>query len=321
MLSEFPLAPAAEALLAELGAAGTPLPGAELRRRGAVRGVKPKAIAEALAGLVSAGRVHPWSGKRFALEPESAFLEHHILAALADGRQNVAGLAGRLAPAGIKPAALKKALPALAAAGKLYLAGAGARQLVSREPLPSLAKVLLDAAAHLPLTRKELAARAVEQLPWHTPAQANKEIAYLLGTGALREHKAAKLLFAPPGDVEAFVRRVAERAYQRAADEWKAVLAPMRSANPADLASRVLEAVLKIGPQKGMLVTTQQLRQSPWLRDVLKEDFDRAVLQLAQQRRIYLSRHPAPAYLPPDERDDLVRDNDGTFYGGLSWRD
>lgn len=320
-MNDLLLSPAAEALLGELGAAGTPLPGAELRRRCAQRGVKPKTVADALGGLVSAGRVHAWSGKRYALEPESAFLERQMLAALAAGRQTLAGLAARLAPAGIKPAALRKALGELSAAGKLYLAGAGARQLVSREPLPSLAKVLLDAAAHLPLTRKELAARAVEQLPWHTPAQANKEIAYLLGTGALREHKAAKLLFAPPGDVHAFVLRVAEQAYQRAAEEWRAVLAPLRSASPPDLASRVLEAVLRVEPQKGMLVTTQQLRHSPGLNDVPKEDFDRAVLQLARQRRIYLSRHPAPAYLPAEERDDLVRDDDGTFYGGLSWRD
>lgn len=320
-MSEFPLAPAAEALLAELGAAGTPLPGAELRRRGAVRGVKPKAIAEALAGLVSAGRVHPWSGKRFALEPESAFLERQILAALADGRQNVAGLAGRLAPAGIKPAALKKALPALAAAGKLYLAGAGARQLVSREPLPSLAKVLLDAAAHLPLTRKELAARAVEQLPWHTPAQANKEIAYLLGTGALREHKAAKLLFAPPGDVEAFVRRVAERAYQRAADEWKAVLGVSGGVQTSRVADLILDAILRIEPQKGLLVTMPHLRQSSALQGLSKEQFDQAIFRLAKERRIYISPHPSPAHLTPEERDLLPRDEDGVYYGGLSWRD
>jgi hypothetical protein len=320
-LNDFFSAPAAEALLAELGAAVTPLTGAELRKRAASRGVKPKAADKARDDLVSAGRVHAWSGKRYALEPESAFVERQILAALADDRQTAGALAARLAPAGIKPAAIKKALPTLAAAGKLYLAGAGKRQLISRQPLPALAKVLVDVATHLPITRKELAARAVEQLPWHTPAQANKEIAYLLGTGALRQHKEAKLLFAPPDDAAAFLRRVAEQAYQRAMAEWSKVLGVPAPQQPSSVDNLILDAILRIEPQKGMLVTMRQLRRSKWLSGVSKEQFDQAIFRLAKDRKIFISPHPSPAYLSAEEREWLPRDEDGVYYGGLCWRD
>ena len=69
-----------------------------------------------------------------------------------------------------------------------------------------------------------------------------------------------------------------------------------------------------------MLVTMRQLRQSEWLREVSKEDFDRAVLDLARTQRIALSQHSAPFHLSEAEREYLIRDDRGVYYGGVSWR-
>jgi hypothetical protein len=51
-----------------------------------------------------------------------------------------------------------------------------------------------------------------------------------------------------------------------------------------------------------------------------KADFDRAVLSLYKDGRVYLDRHDHPLRLSDAERRDLVFDGSGNYYVGITLR-
>jgi hypothetical protein len=50
------------------------------------------------------------------------------------------------------------------------------------------------------------------------------------------------------------------------------------------------------------------------------ETFDPAIIQLAEQERIVLHRHDQPSFLTDSERDELVRDANGTYFTAIAQR-
>jgi hypothetical protein len=71
------------------------------------------------------------------------------------------------------------------------------------------------------------------------------------------------------------------------------------------------------GAERGALVGARDLRRAAQLE---KEDFDRAVLELARQGGLSLHRHDYATILTPAERDELVTDGAGTYYVGVALR-
>jgi hypothetical protein len=61
-------------------------------------------------------------------------------------------------------------------------------------------------------------------------------------------------------------------------------------------------------------VSIRELRRSAGL---AKSTFDNTVLSLALKGKVALHHHDFPSSLPPDERDELVRDEQGTYYVGI----
>jgi hypothetical protein len=86
---------------------------------------------------------------------------------------------------------------------------------------------------------------------------------------------------------------------------------PSREAQPL-----ILEGITRLQPhgQRRALVSIRELRRSVGL---AKSVFDEAVLSLALQGKVALHHHDFPASLSPDERDELVRDEQGTYYVGI----
>jgi hypothetical protein len=98
---------------------------------------------------------------------------------------------------------------------------------------------------------------------------------------------------------------------------------PLEQSPPAalaDLQERILACLSMVEPVAGLPVSARKLRQHESLRDVPKADFDRAVLELRDARRVSLNRHDDAWNLPPDERDLLVTDVNGNHYVAVSLR-
>jgi len=79
----------------------------------------------------------------------------------------------------------------------------------------------------------------------------------------------------------------------------------------------ILEGITRLQPpgQRRALVSIRELRRSVSL---TKSVFDQAVLSLALQGKVALHHHDFPSSLPPEERDQLVRDEQGTYYVGIA---
>ncbi|MBN1103229.1 MAG: hypothetical protein JXL84_07445 [Deltaproteobacteria bacterium] len=80
--------------------------------------------------------------------------------------------------------------------------------------------------------------------------------------------------------------------------------------------SLILEGIPRLQPpgQRRALVSIRELRRSV---NLLKGVFDQAVLSLALQGKVALHHHDFPSSLSPEERDQLVRDEQGTYYVGI----
>ena len=78
----------------------------------------------------------------------------------------------------------------------------------------------------------------------------------------------------------------------------------------------ILQGITRLQPpgQRRALVSIRELRRSV---NLTKSIFDKAVLSLAFQGKVALHHHDFPASLAPDERDEMVRDEQGTFYVGI----
>ena len=61
-------------------------------------------------------------------------------------------------------------------------------------------------------------------------------------------------------------------------------------------------------------MSVRELRRSVGL---AKSDFDRVVLSLAVKGKVALHHHDFPSSLSPEEREELVRDEQGTYYVGI----
>jgi len=78
----------------------------------------------------------------------------------------------------------------------------------------------------------------------------------------------------------------------------------------------ILKGIARLQPpgQGRALVSIRQLRRSM---AVPKAAFDRIVLSLALKGKVALHHHDFPSSLSPEERDELVRDEQGTYYVGI----
>jgi hypothetical protein len=61
-------------------------------------------------------------------------------------------------------------------------------------------------------------------------------------------------------------------------------------------------------------VSIRELRRSAGL---VKSAFDKVILSLALQGKVALHHHDFPSSLSPQEREELVRDEQGTYYVGI----
>lgn len=84
---------------------------------------------------------------------------------------------------------------------------------------------------------------------------------------------------------------------------------------PEDLAARILAKIAELEEAPYVPVIVDKLR--PAFPGVSKEEFDRAVVALADLGRVYLVRNRV---FSDEEREMLIHDGEGNYYGGVGLR-
>ncbi len=195
-------------------------------------------------------------------------------------------------------------------------------------PEETVPEALLDA----------LDARAMSRTEWLRAAKAK-----LKGVAADRWTQAADELIAS-GRVFQYTLRIdgkkvqaCARAEHRAAflelyrpmierlkDDWRRLGASEEQirrflSGGAEAAAELLwEELKKMESESPPPNPVARLRQRSALRNMTKEEFDRAALELLRQGRIYMAPHDHALRLPEEERRQLVADGRGAFYVSIT---
>ena len=119
-----------------------------------------------------------------------------------------------------------------------------------------------------------------------------------------------------PTDV---LRRALVQLVEATGVSFKAPGSHTPEAAPAAAEMDLVALIRRIEPaaDNGALVAARDLRRAA---NLIKSQFDRAVLNLASQGRLMLHRHDFAGGLSESERDELVTDGAGTYYVGMALR-
>jgi len=238
---------------------------------------------------------------------------------------------------------VETALNELADRGRLYLWQPGkALYFCLSEPRKMALETTLNALAAGPLTETELIGLLRKRLPGYRAKDLKELLSYSKRVYEYPKYGKVKTKYGleppEPGpylgkamqEIVAVQRLLAHfqisleaihHALGRELGLEHATREPPRERPKGEIASHnaerfILEAITRVQPsgQRRALVSVRELRRSVSLP---KNVFDRAVLSLALQGKVALHHHDFPSSLSQDERDELVRDQEGTYYVGI----
>jgi hypothetical protein len=241
-------------------------------------------IDSTLKGLVAEGRLHIWQpGKtaQYCLFDPQSVAQETILKALSDGplaeKELVQGIKKRLA--GYNAKNLKQHVPPLLQSRQLFDHPKYGRTKARYSLKPPEPDLYLERA------KSEI--EAVHRL--------------LAPSGVSLE-----TIFRALGEHIGLVTKPSAREREKPEDRM-----PMIEAERL-----ILEGITRLQPlgQSRALVSIRELRR---LLTLTKNNFDRAVFSLAVRGRVALHHHDFPGSLSPAEREEMVRDDRGTYYVGI----
>lgn len=238
---------------------------------------------------------------------------------------------------------VQTALNQLADAGRLFVWQPGkVTYFCLSEPRKAARETILNALAHGPLADKELVAWLRKRLPGYQVKHLKEHISYSKQVYEHPRHGKIRSRYGlePPEPGPYLGKAVQDiMSVQRLLDPFHisleaihdalgrelglkhAAMAPSAEPIPDQRTVGETEPLLLMGMtrlqppgQRRALVSIRELRRSVSLS---KNVFDRAVLSLAHQGKVALHHHDFPSSLSPDERDELVRDEQGTYYVGI----
>jgi hypothetical protein len=307
---------------------------------GALR-VSSKDLSALLDEMTAVGEIFSWPQKKFWDRDPHAVLPGLILSFMA---KSMVATASKIKTSLKLPLGMvETALNELVDTGRLYLWQPGkAPYFCLSEPRKTALETILNGLANGPLTEKELVAWVRKRLPGYQVRHLKEHVSYskqvyeypkygkvkikyglqppepgpYLGK-AMQEMTAVQRLLAP---FDVSLEAIHEALGRELGLEREAI-APSRERLQGERLSRdaeplILEGITRLQPpgQKRALVSIRELRRSVSLS---KSVFDKTVLSLALEGKVALHHHDFPASLAPDERDELVRDEQGTYYVGI----
>lgn len=174
---------------------------------------------------------------------------------------------------------------------------------------------------------------AIEKLSGVSRRVLDRLLGEMRAAGELHTHRGRRYGSRPADDLDYVLRPELEKlarahvARGAAAESVKAAVARWAGAPPVDAApaapaaaassgQAILDTMLALNPQAahGDLVYLPHLRTALKDRFLDKVSFDRAVLALAEQRRVQLQSHPVPSEIKPAERESMIEDGSGSYY-------
>jgi len=238
---------------------------------------------------------------------------------------------------------VEAALNELVDTGKLYLWRPGKTPYFClSEPRKTALETILNALAAGPLTEKELVASVRKRLPGYQVMDLKEHLSYSKQAYEYPKYGKVKIRYGlqPPEPGPYLGKAMQEiTALQRLLAPFQISLEAIYGAlgrelglaretgEPSkeppkgeivlpDAEPLLLRAITRLQPfgQRRALVSIRELRRSMGL---AKSVFDRVVLSLALQGKVALHHHDFPSSLSPEERDELVRDEQGTYYVGI----
>lgn len=306
--------------------------------------IPPKEIDRLLNQMAAEREIFLWPGKRFWDRNPDAEA----------GRLIMEILAGPLPMTAAKiKAALKlpmevvhSALDRLVGDGRVHIWQPGKTVMyTSLDPAEAARKSILTAIAEEPLDEKAIVAAVRKRLPGFGAKHLREHLFPLAQSGKIKEHPRfgktkARYATKPPEpgpylagavkEVKAVhtllatfqisLERILEALGRELGLEGRAPRAEGKGSEDrrgSDEAERqVLEGIVRLQPlgQNRALVSIRELRRSLGL---AKSRFDRAVFSLALQGKVALHQHDFPSTLSPEEREELVKDEQGTYYIGI----
>mgnify|MGYP005849961885 CR=1 FL=1 len=303
--------------------------------------ISSKELALLLDEMTERGEIFSWPQKKLWDRDPRTALPDLILAFMA--KSQVAAASKIKASLKLPLEMVQAALNELVDRGTLYLWQPGKTPYFGlTDPCKTALDAILNALAGGPLTERELIGRIRKRLPGYRKKDLKE---HLSGATQIYEYPRFRKIktrygLQPPEpgpylgrtvqdmiavrDLLAPFKVSLERIYealQRELGLEPTAGAPSTVRTPDERAPRetqrlILEGIARLQPpgQRRALVSIRELRRSVSLK---KSVFDRTVLSLAVQGEVALHHHDFPSSLSPDERDELVRDEQGTFYVGI----
>lgn len=304
----------------------------------------PKELVALLEGMVAGGEVFVWPGKRFWDRNPQVEARRLILGSL---EKSVPTSAARVKTALKLPLELVEiTLKELVAQGRAHLwQPAKTSHYCLFDPRAAVREIILKALSVGPLTERELIEWVRKKLPQYSATHLREDLSPLLLSRRVLEHPRygkmkARYGLNPPDPGPYLEKAVMEvkavhkflspfeisldtifQALGQALGPSDGTAAVSRGrtgeeAPPANAERAILEGITRLQPlgQRRALVSIRELRRSLRL---AKSDFDTAVLSLALKGRVALHYHDFPSSLSPEEREELVRDERGTYYVGI----
>jgi hypothetical protein len=304
-----------------------------------------KDLALLLDEMTSKGEIFSWPQKRFWDRDPRTVLPDLILTFLTNSQ--VATASKIKTNLRLPLEMVETTLNELVNRGRLYLwQPAKTPCFCLTEPLKTAIETILNALATGPLTEKELVGWVRKRLPGYQAKHLKEHLSFskqvyeypkygkvkpkygltppepgpYLGK-AMQEINTVRRLLSPfhvstEAIYEALVQELGlKREAEAPLEERPQEEIPSRDAGPL-----ILKGITRLQPlgQSRALVSIRELRRSLGL---AKGVFDKAVLSLALQGKVALHHHDFPSSLSSEERDELVRDEQGTYYVGIALKE
>ena len=303
-----------------------------------------KELSILLDDMVGAGQIFIWPGKRFWDRDPRFEVQRLILELLSNsGVISAPKIKGALR---LPLEVIHQALEVLVGEDRVHLWQPGKTAQYSLvEPGNAAREIILNALTNGPLTEKDLVHQLRKKLAGYNAKQLKQHLSPLSHSGQVIEHpkygktaagyglkppkpdlylaRAKKeieivhKLLAPVGvSLDAIYRALGDHLgleTEPSARGWKK---PDDTTPSVEAERLILEGITRLQPlgQSRALVSTRELRRLLTLR---KNDFDRAVFSLAVKSRVALHHHDFPGSLRQAEREEMVRDDRGTYYVGI----
>ena len=304
--------------------------------------ISSKDLTVLLEEMTAEGEVYSWPQKRFWDRNPRTVLPDLILAFMA--KSTLATTSNIKTSLKLPLQMVEIALNDLVDKGRLFLwhPQGKASYFCLSEPRKTALETILNALAAGPLTEKELLASVRKKLPGYQGMDLKEHLSYSKQVYEYPKYGKVKIRYGlqppEPGpylgktvqDITAIQSLLAPfrisletihdalgRELGLARETGEPSKAPPKGeiASP-DAEPLLLKAMTRLQPfgQRRALVSIRELRHSVGL---AKGVFDRVVLSLALQGKVALHHHDFPSSLSPEERDELVRDEQGTYYVGI----